>query len=102
MIIIIIIIILIIVIIIIILIIIYNLNFICFLFLNKRIYIFSSILTAILSIVGHITQDVCISLHQFKSSGFFPFFITHTKFIAGRCYAYVYCSTHYKIQGFFR
>ena len=45
------------------------LNFTWFLFVNKRIYIFSSTLTVILSIVGHITRDVCISLYQFKSSG---------------------------------
>ena len=45
------------------------LNFTWFLFVNKRIYIFSSTLTVLLSIVGHITRDVCISLYQFKSSG---------------------------------
>ena len=46
------------------------LNFTWFLFVNKRIYDFSSTLTVIASVVGHITRDICISLHQFKSSGF--------------------------------
>ena len=46
------------------------LNFTWFLFVNKRIYDFSSTLTVIASVVGHITRDICISLHQFKRSGF--------------------------------
>ena len=45
-------------------------NFTWFLFLNKRIYNLSSTITVILSVVGHNTRDVCISFHQFKSSGF--------------------------------
>ena len=45
------------------------LNFTWFLFVNKRIYI-SSTLTVLLSVVGRITRDVCINLYQFKSSGF--------------------------------
>ena len=45
-------------------------NFTWFLFLNKRIYNFSSTITVILSVVGHNARDVCISFHQFKSSGF--------------------------------
>ena len=45
-------------------------NFTWFLFLNKRIYNFSSTITVILSVVGHNTRDVRISFHQFKSSGF--------------------------------
>ena len=47
------------------------LNFTCFLFVNKRINNFSSSLTVVLSVLGHITRDVSISFHQFKSSGFF-------------------------------
>ena len=45
------------------------LNFTWFLFVNKRIYI-SSTLTVLLPVVGRITRDVCINLYQFKSSGF--------------------------------
>ena len=51
--------------------IIYFLNFTWLLFVNKKIYNFSSTLTVILSVVGHINRDVFISFHQFKSSGFF-------------------------------
>ena len=46
------------------------LNFTWFLFVNKRIYNLSSTLTVILSVVGHINRDVCISFQQFKRSGF--------------------------------
>ena len=49
----------------------FSLSFTWFLFVIKRIYNFSSTLTVILSVVGHITRDACISFHQFKSSGFF-------------------------------
>ena len=44
----------------------FKLVFIC---KQKNLH-FSSTLTAILSIVGHITRDACISLYLFKSSGF--------------------------------
>ena len=43
-----------------------HLDFIC----KQKNLRFSSTLTVILSIVGHITLDVSISLYQFKSSGF--------------------------------
>ena len=42
-----------------------------FLFVNQRIYNYSPTLTIILSVGGLITRDVCISFHQFESSGFY-------------------------------
>ena len=41
-----------------------------FLFVNKRIYNYSSTITIILSVGGLVTRDVCISFHHFESSGF--------------------------------
>ena len=43
-----------------------HMDFIC----KQKNLQFSSTLTVILSIVGHITREVCISLYSFKSSGF--------------------------------